>query len=109
MRSWYCEGAFRICLSHDRSLSLRRNILDGLLHPFARRHSNDRRSCPTLAIDDHNRRMTAYLVASRKFLACNGVEIHPHEAQTCSINLFKPIHDGRGLRSKHSVVGIEEE
>jgi len=53
--------------------------------------------------------MAAYLVACRKFLTCRGIEIHPHEAQAGSMGLFKPIHDGRGLRSGHSVIGVEEE
>jgi hypothetical protein len=103
------RGRFRSLVVGSIHTSLLHNVLNGLLHPFARRHPNDGRSCSTLAIDNHNRRMAAYQVACRKFLACSGVEIHPHEAQACSIALFKPIHDGRGLRSRHSVVGVEEE
>jgi hypothetical protein len=53
--------------------------------------------------------MAAYLVARGEHLSFRGIEVNTHETQACSVGLLKPIHDGRGLRSRHSVVGVEEE
>ena len=53
--------------------------------------------------------MAAYLVARGEHLPRRGIEVYTHETQVCSVSLLKPIHDGRGLRSRHSVVRVEED
>jgi hypothetical protein len=79
------------------------------LQALALWYANDRILSDPGMVDDHNCWVAAHLIIPRKPLSLRRREIDSDNTETCAVGLFDPIHDGRGLRSRNSGVGIEED